>query len=120
MLQYSMHHNEILFPDSYNFHAKRFLNYSRAPSLPCHDGTKTSGAKKLARYMTSFGKGTRDCGGTNLSDGEINLILANVIRRCEFQAWNTTSKDVGFIRDFAIPVPAADSTGMQVFVLNVD
>ena len=69
--------------------------------------------------MTSFGKGTRECAGMQLSYAEIYLMIANVIRRCEFKIWKTEYNDVGFMRDFAIPCPAADSKGMRVLVENV-
>jgi cytochrome P450 len=120
MSQYSMHHNETLFPNSHEFVTERFLNDPKAPSLACHDGTRTSGAKKLSRYMTSFGKGTRECGCMPMSYAEIYLMMASIIRRCDLQAFETNYEDVGFIRDFAIPVPAADSKGMRVLVLKVE
>jgi cytochrome P450 len=116
MSPYSMHHNKILFPKSHSFDAIRCLDNPRAPSFQRHDGTTSSGAKKLASYMISFGGGTRECAGKTFSNAIIYLALASLVKNCSFSGLDTEYKDVGFMRDHAIPCPAADSKGMRVLV----
>jgi cytochrome P450 len=45
-----MHHNETIFPDSYNFNPQRWLD-------------QPDGGKALERYLVTFGKGSRQCIG---------------------------------------------------------
>lgn len=52
MDNYSIHHNETIFPDSHTFNPDRWL-------VPT--------AKGLDRFLVSFSSGTRQCLGTKLT-----------------------------------------------------
>ena len=60
MLQYSVSHDEKIFPDSYTYNPERWLNGATAP-----DG------KPLSHYMVAFGRGTRQCLGMQLALAEM-------------------------------------------------
>ncbi|KJZ72359.1 hypothetical protein HIM_08285 [Hirsutella minnesotensis 3608] len=72
-----MHHNEVLYPDSFSFTPERWLDDPRAPA-PYH-------SRPLKRYMVAFGKGTRRCIGENLGRAEITIALASLFRRFDWE-----------------------------------
>jgi cytochrome P450 len=59
-----MHHDESIFPNSYEFRPERWI--------------KNPG---LDRYLVSFSKGSRSCIGINLAYAEMYIWLAGVFRR---------------------------------------
>ncbi|KAF2476092.1 cytochrome P450 [Lindgomyces ingoldianus] len=101
-----MHHNETLYPDSYAFVPERWIGDSRAP-----DG------KPLKHYMVAFGKGTRNCLGMNLAQAAITIALASLVRRFEFELFETSYEmDVQVARDVVAPGTHPESLGVRVFV----
>jgi cytochrome P450 len=101
-----MHHNEEIFPESFVFRPSRWLNNPIAPS-----------GKPLKHYMVSFGKGTRNCLGINLAKAEITIGLAMLVRRFNFELWDTTyERDVRVVRDVVAPDCHPSSEGVRVLV----
>lgn len=103
---YHMHHDESIFPDSFTFKPERWLNNPRGPD----------GQKSLARYLASFGRGTRKCVGFNLAYAEITLVLAALFRRFDFDLYETSRSDVDCYRDMVGLEVAPGSKGVRVTV----
>ncbi|PVH77446.1 cytochrome P450 [Cadophora sp. DSE1049] len=103
MTSYLMHHNEVIFPDSFAFKPERWLE------------ARSGDAPALERYLVAFSKGSRQCVGMNLARAEINLTLATVFRRFSNQQLYETSRlDVDAKYDFLLPQPSMESKGIRV------
>jgi cytochrome P450 len=128
---YAAHHDERVFPDSHSFLPERWLKNPTVSAPDTSDAFVTEGAseksrpttpmrtKQLSRYMVVFGKGSRQCIGMELAWAELYLLLANLIRRCDFDIFETEWRDVGFVREFGGPFPASDARGLRVLVKDV-
>ncbi|CUS08978.1 unnamed protein product [Tuber aestivum] len=68
MDNYSLHHDEEIFPDSHRFWPERWL---------------TPESKQKEKFVNSFGAGPRQCLGINLALCELHLTFATVFRRFE-------------------------------------
>ncbi|KAK4500276.1 hypothetical protein PRZ48_008465 [Zasmidium cellare] len=80
------HHNTSLFPSPQTFDPSRFLNYD------------------LKHYLVPYGRGTRNCIGQNLAQAEIYMALAAVVRRFEFEVYDTErGRDIDIVADFVTP-----------------
>ncbi|GKZ66598.1 hypothetical protein AnigIFM60653_002813 [Aspergillus niger] len=106
MDNYSVSHDEAIFPDSFTFKPERWLDDPVAP-----DG------RKLTRYLVSFGRGTRSCLGINLAYAEMYISLANVYRNFEFELFETSRESVDVYRDMFLPHPKPGTQGVRVKVL---
>ncbi|RDW74782.1 hypothetical protein BP6252_05924 [Coleophoma cylindrospora] len=106
---YSIHHNESIYPSSYEFKPERWLDNPR-----------------LDKYLVSFTKGTRQCAGINLAYAELYIALANVLRRYggpgspgpdgNFELYETDEGDVKMVSDNFIPFVKGDTKGVRVLV----
>ena len=105
MSNFSVSHDEKLFPDSFTFRPERWLDEPKAP-----DGSN------LSRYMVSFGRGTRSCLGMTLAYAEMYIALATVFRRCEFDLFQTTRDAVDCHRDLFLPYPKQGALGVRAQV----
>ena len=101
-----MHHNERIYPKSFEFIPERWLGDPKGPD----------GKKKLSRYMTAFGKGTRACVGINLAYAEITMVIAALFRRFDFDLFKSDYEDVRIVRDVLAPDPRPDSKGVRVVI----
>ncbi|KAF2437481.1 cytochrome P450 [Karstenula rhodostoma CBS 690.94] len=101
-----MHHNEVIYPESFAFVPERWTGDARAP-----DG------KPLKYYMVAFGKGARNCLGMNLARATIRITLGSRIRRFHFEMVDTSyDMDVEIVRDVAAPDTHPESLGVRVLV----
>jgi len=118
-----VHHDEALFPDSHSFVPERWLGNPGAPVLhtpaSVAGGKGDAGGKLLSRYLVAFMKGSRTCVGMHLAHAQLYIVLANVFRHCELELWETEWRDVGFVRDMFVPMPASDGRGLRVLVKDV-
>lgn len=105
MDNYSVSHDERIFPDSYTFNPERWLGDPLAP-----DG------RKLSRYLVSFGRGTRSCLGINLAYAEMYIAMANVYRNFEFDLFETDRSAVDCYRDMFLPHAKPGTQGVRVRV----
>lgn len=105
MSNFSVSHDENLFPDSFTFRPERWLHEPTAP-----DGSY------LSRYMVSFGRGTRSCLGMPLVYAEMYIALATVFRRCEFDLFQTTRDAVDCYMDMVVPHPKPGTMGVRAQV----
>ena len=117
-----IHHDESVFPDSYEFHPERWI-----------------GNPGLNRYMVSFSKGSRQCLGMNLAYAEMYLVLARLFRRYSSAVIPVESKkgmhrnedqdalglvnidkrNVEVAADGFIPLRASRSMGIQIYVRQI-
>lgn len=97
-----MHHNESIFPDSYNFLPERWMDLEKR--------------KRLETYMVAFTKGSRQCIGMNLARAEMLLALANVFRDVQFELYETTREDVTMAHELFLAFPKIGSKGVRCLV----
>ncbi|KAL2824429.1 cytochrome P450 [Aspergillus cavernicola] len=97
-----MHHDESIFPDSYRFNPERWVDPVER--------------KRLERYMVAFSKGSRMCIGMHLARSEILLVISSLVRRMEFELFETTIEDVRVVHDIFIPFVKMDSKGVRLLV----
>lgn len=102
---FSMHHNEVIYPDSWSFKPERWLDDPRSPQ-----------GKKLSRYMASFGKGTRICAGMSLAYAELQVAIAALFRRFDFELYQTDKSAVELARVMFGPQPKKGTKGVRVLV----
>jgi len=107
-----IHHDPIIFPDSYTYNLQRFLDNPR-----------------LDKYLVSFIKGTRRCVGINLAYAELYTCLASIFRRYggedgdtgldgRLALFETSKEDVVMVADMFIPFVKNGSKGIKVLVQN--
>ncbi|EER24680.1 Cytochrome P450 family protein [Coccidioides posadasii C735 delta SOWgp] len=104
MTSVMMHHNEDIFPDSYNFVPERWLDPDRR--------------KYLERYLVAFSKGSRQCVGINLARAELLLAISKIFRELKFELFETTREDVTLKHDLFLPFPKVGSKGVRVLVVD--
>ena len=101
-----MHHNETLFPDSFSYRPERWLGNPKDPD----------NKKRLSRYMTAFGKGTRICLGMHLAYAEIIIILATLFRRFDLTLFNTDESAVQCFRAALGPQTKPGTLGVRALI----
>ncbi|KAH8651124.1 cytochrome P450 [Xylariales sp. PMI_506] len=92
-----------IFPDPDSFRPERWIDAA-------------AHGDRLDKYLVSFGKGSRQCLGINLAYAEIYLTLATVIRRFDWELYETTLNDVVCKHDFFVAVADLDSKGVRVSI----
>jgi len=100
------HHDENIFPDSYNFSPDRWL---------LENGQRN---RELEKGNFAFSKGSRGCLGKNLALCELNLVLAALTLRVfpHMKLYKTTERDILYDHDMFIPVVASGSQGVRVTI----
>ncbi|KAK3693065.1 cytochrome P450 [Podospora appendiculata] len=94
-----------VFPNPTAFRPERWL-------APENEG------KQLDKYLVSFGKGSRQCLGMNLAYAELYLALSMVVRRFDWDMYETGLDDVVCKHDFFVAVADLESKGVRA-VLRV-
>ncbi|PCH05418.1 Cytochrome P450 [Penicillium occitanis (nom. inval.)] len=89
-----MHHNETIFPNSYEFVPERWMDLEHR--------------KYLEKYMVAFTKG--------LARSEMLLALSKVFREVDFELYETTREDVTLAHELFLPFPKLSSQGVRVLV----
>lgn len=114
---YCAHHDETIFPSSHSFIPERWLDNPRAAKLDTFGSPLIEEkGRALSRYMVSYSRGSRACLGMHLGNAELLITLANVVRRCKLELYQTEWKHVGFVRDMFIMNPDPSSKGLRVLV----
>ena len=93
-----------IFPEPHAFRPERWLD-------PSHS---------LDKYLVVFGRGSRACIGMNLAWAELYIPLATVLRRFDFELYETTYADIETVHDYFTPYPKHDSNGVRVKVVGMD
>ncbi|GJC88005.1 cyrochrome P450 monooxygenase [Colletotrichum liriopes] len=98
------HHDESVFPDSYQFIPERWLDENNQRR------------KDVEKGMLAFSKGSRSCLGMNLALCELNLCLTALALRVlpTMRLYETTDEDVAYDHDMFVPVPKAGTNGVRV------
>ncbi|KAF9258788.1 cytochrome P450 [Marasmius fiardii PR-910] len=84
---YMIHSNPTLFPEPDKFIPERWLGEN---------------GHQLEKYLVAFSKGPRTCLGINLAWCELYLILGNVFRKLDLEAYEAQPEDMRF-RDYILP-----------------
>ncbi|RDW60238.1 hypothetical protein BP5796_11844 [Coleophoma crateriformis] len=75
--------------------------------------------ENLERFLIPFAKGSRGCLGQNLAMAELYLATAAVVRRFEFELYDTVrERDMESVRDCFVGLPMPGSKGLQVRVVK--
>ncbi|KAH8697234.1 cytochrome P450 [Talaromyces proteolyticus] len=104
---YFVHMDPTIFPDPFEFNPDRWIEANKKDI-------------RLARYMVPFTRGGRQCVGINLAYAEIFFTLFVVMRRFEFEIYETTVEDVRTARDYFVGVPEPGSKGVRVLVTKAN
>ncbi|KAF9880458.1 trichodiene oxygenase [Colletotrichum karsti] len=98
------HHEEGVFPDSYEFIPERWLDENN------------NRRKDVEKGMLAFSKGSRGCLGMNLALCEMNLCLTALVLRVlpKMQLFDTEDEDLAYDHDMFVPEPAKGTTGVRV------
>ncbi|KAJ4415039.1 hypothetical protein N0V82_007555 [Gnomoniopsis sp. IMI 355080] len=119
MVSNLVHHDESIFPDSHAFKPERWSDV---------DSHSADSAKRLDRYLVSFGKGGRACLGMNLAYAELYLTIAALFRVYgtaevsgeedvgTLELFETSAADLVITSGDAVPVVGGSSRGLRVKV----
>lgn len=55
----------------------------------------------------------------SLAYAELFLVIATMIRRFDFELYQTSKKDIDFVRDFGTPYPDEGNFGIKAIVTRV-
>ncbi|KAH6974432.1 cytochrome P450 [Ilyonectria sp. MPI-CAGE-AT-0026] len=101
------HHDELVFPDSYEFIPERWLDENNQRR------------KDVERGMLAFSKGSRSCLGMNLALCELNLCLAGLVLRVlpHMRLFETTDEDVAYDHDMFVPCAKDGTNGVRVMMV---
>lgn len=105
MDNYTVSHDEAIFPDNRSFRPERWLGAPKAP-----DG------KQLSRYMVAFGRGTRSCVGMQLAYAELYIGISTLFRRFRMRLYETERDAVDLYMDRFVPRPRPHTKGVRVLV----
>ncbi|KAL5364358.1 cytochrome P450 [Aspergillus floccosus] len=95
-----------IFPEPHAFDPERWM---RAAAK----------GERLDRYLVNFSKGSRICLGMNLAYAELYLVIATMIRRFDFELYQTSKKDIDFVRDFGTPYPEEGNFGIRATITKI-
>ncbi|KAG4029628.1 hypothetical protein MFRU_015g01640 [Monilinia fructicola] len=99
-------HDPAIYPSPSDFRPERWIE---------SDGTSITSDE----YFVAFGKGTRMCQGMNFAYAELYLTVALLVRRFEFQLYETShDRDIEIVRDCFIGEPDPQSPGVRVRVVR--
>jgi cytochrome P450 len=99
-----IHRSPELFPEPSKFQPERWLDHH--------------GLQVLSRYLVAFGKGTRNCLGKNLGEAELYLTLGSILKRFNFELFDTNEEDVEIGRDWYVMQPRRNGRGIRAIVLE--
>ena len=83
-ISYFIHYDAGIFPEPKMFQPERWL---------------ATGTERLDKYLVAFGRGTRNCVGTNLGMAELYILLAALVGKFEMDLFETDRGDVDVKRD---------------------
>ena len=109
MDNYAVSHDPALFPDHTTYRPERWLGDPKAP----HNG------KQLSRYMVAFGRGTRSCVGMQLAYAELYIGISTLMRRFDFDLYQTDRSAVDLFMDTFVPRPKPGTKGVRVLVKEI-
>ncbi|KAL4783362.1 cytochrome P450 [Aspergillus varians] len=105
MSSYFVHMDPSLFPSPMVFNPDRWIE-------------ATKRGENLTRFITAFGKGSRQCLGMNLGYAELYFALACFATYFDYQLHETTAENVGVARDRGVPFPEKGHFTVQAKVVK--
>lgn len=103
LTQKFIHENPEIFPSPRTFSPERWVN--------------PADRKRLEKYLTPFGRGSRVCVGMNLANAEMYLALARIFASFDLSLYKTNREDdIDQYHDFVSPYPKAGSVGLRCYV----
>ncbi|KAF9893154.1 hypothetical protein FE257_012566 [Aspergillus nanangensis] len=95
-----------IFPDPHAFEPERWMRAAVK-------------GERLDRYLVNFGRGSRICLGMNLAYAELYLVLSMLVRRYDWELYETPKKNIEFVRDFETPYPDEGNFSVRATVTRV-
>ncbi|KAL4744321.1 hypothetical protein BDW72DRAFT_212832 [Aspergillus terricola var. indicus] len=92
MSSYFVHMDPSIFPDPNSFNPNRWIEASER-------------GDNLGKFITAFGKGSRQCIGINLGYAELYFALASFATYFDYELHETTEENVRVARDRGVPFP---------------
>ncbi|KAK5142179.1 hypothetical protein LTR04_002316, partial [Oleoguttula sp. CCFEE 6159] len=105
MTTHFMHLDPELFPEPYRFDPDRWIRAAER-------------GERLEKYVVPFSKGSRACIGLHLANAELYLGIAHMIRRFDFELYETRSEDIEITWDGFAGGFRPESKGIRVRVLG--
>ncbi|TKA81274.1 hypothetical protein B0A49_00228 [Cryomyces minteri] len=105
MTTHFMHLDPELFPEPYRFDPDRWIRAAER-------------GERLEKYVVPFSKGSRACIGLHLASAELYLGIAHMIRRFDFELYETRSEDIEITWDGFAGGFRPESKGIRVKVLG--
>jgi cytochrome P450 len=102
--------DEDIFPEPRRFKPERWLDQMA-------EGKTTS---RLDKYITSFGKGSRNCIGMHLAWAQMYMSIAAITQRYNLEMFETDDSDATATRDLFTAGVKLDSKGIRVIVHDKD
>ena len=97
------HSDESIFPEPLSFKPERWL-------------VQGEELKRLEKYFSPFGRGSRSCIGKELAVMNLYLTTANFFHTFNAELYHTTHKDIAMEHGFFAPFPTLDSKGLRVIL----
>ncbi|KAJ7111343.1 cytochrome P450 [Mycena epipterygia] len=106
---WSMHRDPAVFPSPETFLPERWLPSYAASKNECAADEELEAARlaRMASHMIPFGTGSRICGGMNLAQIIMRVVLVAVLRNFEVEAAEGTDEKSMDMRDSFVMFPAA-------------
>ena len=111
----STHLDESIYPDASSFIPERWLSPSGDSPHGRFGGTTPDG-RSLERFLMAFGRGARQCVGINLAKAELYIALSSIVRKFEFELFESDRRDVDMVHDLTLPGVERGRTGVRVMV----
>jgi cytochrome P450 len=118
-----VHYDPSIFPDPNTFNPDRWLD-----SDDSNSNARYFPRQLKDRFFVPFGKGSRNCAGSNLAMAELYAVTGNVFRRfgcgdcggdgetAEMRLWETGKEDVEIASEHFTPCARFDSKGLRVLI----
>ncbi|KAL4982871.1 cytochrome P450 [Aspergillus falconensis] len=106
MSSYFVHMDPSIFPDPTSFNPNRWIEASEQ-------------GENLGRFITAFGKGSRQCVGINLGYAELYFTLASFATYFDYELHDTTEANVRVARDRGVPFPETGHLMVKAKVVGV-
>ncbi|KAL4999998.1 cytochrome P450 [Aspergillus recurvatus] len=106
MSSYFVHMDPSIFPDPTSFDPNRWIEARERE-------------ENLARFITAFGKGSRQCVGINLGYAELYFTLASLATYFDYELHNTNEENIRVARDRGVPFPEKGHFMVRAKVVGV-
>jgi cytochrome P450 len=106
-----IHFNSTIFEDPYEFKPQRWLGASMGPPTV---------KKRMEHFYSPFGKGSRNCVGSELAKIQILLATGNMFWKFDMDLFETGDRDVKVVRDCFAGFAEVESRGIRVVLRKAE